>query len=110
MKTASKNAIVKMIEAMNEPGMIYNFEIRDVRSKTMNDRTKDWGFSVFQVEHKEDGEVRFRDILSDPSGFMAIAKAMGEGAYISVDTCGREPEDWNEKQRSTWGKPYIRFY
>lgn len=110
MKTATKNAIVKMIEAMETTGSIYEFKVEDIRSNRNEDGTKDWGFSVFQIERKEDGTIHYRDLLSDPSIFISIAKAMGAGSYISVDTHGRQPEDWNAARESSWGKPYIRFY
>lgn len=109
MKTIAKTAIFKMIEAANQE-TIYEFEIESIRKSKNTDGTFDWSFSVYQVKHTEGEPMEYRSLLSDPTIFTGMAKAMGAGSYISVDTIGKEPEDYEDQKASTWGKPYVRLY
>jgi hypothetical protein len=115
MKTIAKNAIFKMVEAMNE-NSIHNYYIDQIRKVTGDDQKVDWSFSVFQVRYKElessgvGVQMTYSELLSDPDEITAAAKAMSVGSYISVDVVGTKPDDYEEMKRSQWGKPHIRLY
>jgi hypothetical protein len=109
MKTIAKNAIFKMVEAMNDSS-IYEYSIEDIRKTTKDDKTVDWSFSVFQVKHIEGESMQYKELISDPMQIISAARAMDVGFYISVDTIGTKPEDYDGAKLVTWGKPHIRLY
>jgi hypothetical protein len=111
MKTSAKNQIVALIESINSnKGEYSSYKIEDMRNNREKDGSLNWGFSVFQTEPNKNGGITYRDLISDPTDLFIIAKALGAGYYVSVDTIGRKPEDWENAKRSTYGKPYIRLY
>jgi hypothetical protein len=110
MRTKAKNAIFAMIEATNDHS-IHNYKVEDVTQSRDEDGKLNWSFSVYQVEHnQETGAVRYRELLSNPTEIIPMADAMLVGSYVTVDTIGTPPEDWEAKKLVKWGKPYIRLY
>jgi len=110
MKTIAKNAIFKMIEAMNDHS-IHNYKVEDILQSRDDDQKVSWSFSVFQITHEEKtGDVLFKELLSSPAEITVMAEAMLAGSYISVDTIGTKPDDYEVAKRSKWGKPHIRLY
>jgi hypothetical protein len=110
MNTKAKNAILGMIEAMNDTS-IYNYRVEGLTSRRNDENKMCWSFSVYQVSFDEEtGEMKYRDLLSDPSEITVFAKALLGGFYISVDVVGTKPENYEDLKKSTWGKPYVRLY
>jgi hypothetical protein len=109
METKTKNAIVLMIEAMNaDAGRFKQYEIDLTKEQT--GRKIGWSISIFQFSRDKDtGEVKYSDLLSDPSDILMLAKAVGAGHYISVDRW-KVKRNGNILSEDFKALPYVRLF